>query len=70
MIPPCLTSTGTVGICSPSHIAVPENYQRIRDVLCRKGFSVVEGDNLYKNTSSTWLSAMSRLKSSAEGKGA
>lgn len=50
MIPPCLTLKGTVGICSPSHIALPGNYERIRDVLCRKGFSVVEGDNLYKDT--------------------
>ena len=47
MIAPILPKGGTIGICSPSHIAVYEKYQPILYQLRRRGFRVVEADNLY-----------------------
>ena len=47
---PRLTPGGTIGLCSPSHIAKPEEYRQIIDTFRRKGYSVREGNNLYKAT--------------------
>ncbi len=50
MIAKCLSPGGTVGICSPSHIADRERYHRIILGLQAKGYRVVEAENLYKDT--------------------
>ena len=41
---------GTIGICSPSHIAEYWDYQNIINAIRSKGFQVREADNLYKDT--------------------
>ncbi len=41
---------GTIGICSPSHIADYWDYQNTINAIRSKGFQVKEADNLYKNT--------------------
>ena len=50
MIAPCLKPGGTIGICSPSHIARREDYQSILEAIRAMGFRVVEADNLYRAT--------------------
>lgn len=50
MIAPGLKPGGTIGVCSPSHIARREKYQELLGVLRGLGFRVVEGGNLYKDT--------------------
>lgn len=50
MIAPCLKSNGIIGICSPSHIAMYEEYQHTIAAIKDKGYDVREADNLYKNT--------------------
>ncbi len=47
---PCLREGGTIGICSPSHIADYWDYQNTIQCIRSKGFQVKEADNLYKNT--------------------
>ena len=47
---PCLTQGGVIGICSPSHIAQYDDYQRQIESIRRCGFQVREGHNLYKAT--------------------
>lgn len=46
----CLSEKGTIGICSPSHIAQFDAYQRTIAAIRDKGFAVREADNLYKST--------------------
>lgn len=46
----CLTEHGTIGICSPSHIAVYEEYQHTLGSIRRWGFSIREAENLYRRT--------------------
>lgn len=46
----CLSQGGVIGICSPSHIANYEDYQRTIECIRRCGFQVREADNLYKST--------------------
>ncbi len=46
----CLTEKGTIGICSPSHVAIFSEYQQIITAIRKKGFGVKEADNLYKDT--------------------
>lgn len=50
MIAPPLPAGGTIGLCTPSHIAKEESYQKIIYQLRRRGFQVKEADNLYKAT--------------------
>jgi len=40
----------TIGIISPSHVAVKDRYSHFFDTINSIGFKVKEGDNLYKNT--------------------
>ena len=47
---PALRPGGTIGICSPSHIAEYWDYQNIINAIRSKGFQVREADNLYKDT--------------------
>jgi len=47
---PLLKQGGTIGICSPSHIADYWDYQNTMNHIKSKGFQVKEADNLYKNT--------------------
>ena len=47
---PCLKKGGTIGICSPSHIANYWEYQETINKIRSHGFQVKEGNNLYKNT--------------------
>lgn len=47
---PLLRQGGTIGICSPSHIADYWDYQNTINCIRSKGFQVKEADNLYKNT--------------------
>ncbi len=47
---PCLSEGGVIGICSPSHIADYEDYQRTIESIRRCGFRVKEATNLYKAT--------------------
>ena len=47
MIAPILSPGGTVGICSPSHVANFERYQPILYQLRRRGFQVIEAEHLY-----------------------
>ena len=47
---PCLKEGGTIGICSPSHIANYWEYQETINKIRSRGFQVKEGNNLYKNT--------------------
>lgn len=47
---PCLKANGTIGICSPSHVADREAYGEIFRGLERLGFRVKAGDNLYRDT--------------------
>lgn len=47
---PRLTPGGMIGLCSPSHIAKPEEYGQIIRIFQRKGYSVREAHNLYKAT--------------------
>lgn len=60
MIPPRLTPGGTIGLCSPSHIALGDDYQKIKDGLRSIGFKVREAENLYKNTWGYLASPMER----------
>lgn len=50
MIAPCLKPNGTVGICTPSHVAKYEEYQATIKAIRSRGFQVFEADNLYKAT--------------------
>ena len=47
---PCLKQGGTIGICSPSHIARYDDYQNQIRAIRNCGFQVKEGANLYKAT--------------------
>lgn len=47
---PCLTPGGTIGICSPSHVAQYDDYQSVIAAIRRKGYRVREADNLYRAT--------------------
>ena len=47
---PCLKQGGTIGICSPSHIAEYYDYQNQICAIKNCGFQVKEGENLYKST--------------------
>ena len=47
---PCLKQGGTIGICSPSHIAGYDDYQNQIRAIQKCGFQVREGKNLYKST--------------------
>ena len=49
MIAPCLKPGGTIGVCSPSHIARREEYRELLDTLRGLGFRVKEADNLYSD---------------------
>ena len=49
MIAPCLKPGGTIGVCSPSHIARREEYRELLDALRGLGFRVKEADNLYSD---------------------
>ena len=42
-----LSEGGTIGICSPSHIAQYWDYQNIINKIRERGFKVKEGNNLY-----------------------
>ena len=44
---PCIRPGGTIGICSPSHIADREAYQITMDAIRAQGFAVRAADNLY-----------------------
>ncbi len=46
----CLTKKGTIGICSPSHLADREEFRHILSEIRKRGFKVREADNLYKDT--------------------
>lgn len=46
----CLSEKGTIGICSPSHVALREEYQSFIAGIRQRGFDVREADNLYKDT--------------------
>ena len=50
MIAPILQPGGTIGICSPSHVASFEKYQPILYQLRRRGFQVIEAEHLYSST--------------------
>lgn len=50
MIAPCLKDAGTIGLCSPSHVAEPEKYRVIIHEIQRLGFRVKEAPNLYSRT--------------------
>lgn len=50
MIASCLKPGGTIGICSPSHIARREDYETILEAIHAMGFRTVEADNLYRST--------------------
>ena len=54
MIAPILSPGGTIGSCSPSHVAHFERSQPILYQLRRRGFQVIEADNLY-SSSDTYL---------------
>ncbi len=45
-----LPQNGTIGICSPSHVAVHERYGPMLAGMKQEGFRVVEAENLYKDT--------------------
>ena len=47
---PLLKHGGTIGICSPSHIADYWDYQNTINHIKSKGFNVKEANNLYRNT--------------------
>lgn len=55
-----LSLGGTIGICSPSHIAEKETYRSRIQVLNDLGFRVVEAANLYKATYGYLASPMER----------
>lgn len=46
----CLSEKGTIGLCSPSHVAEREEYQNFIAGIRRRGYTVREADNLYKKT--------------------
>lgn len=50
MIAPCLTPDGVIGICSPSHVALRDEYRATLDAIRQSGFRVREAANLYKDT--------------------
>jgi muramoyltetrapeptide carboxypeptidase LdcA involved in peptidoglycan recycling len=50
---PYLKEGGTIGICSPSHIANYYEYQETINKIRERGFQVKEGNNLYKNTNTS-----------------
>ena len=45
-----LSQGGVIGICSPSHIAQYDDYQKTIQCIRNCGFEVREANNLYKNT--------------------
>ena len=47
---PVLKQGGVIGICSPSHIADYQDYQRQIESMRQCGFRVKEADYLYKST--------------------
>ena len=47
---PCLPPGGLIGICSPSHVAERQRYQRIEAGIRSLGFQVKEAHNLYRDT--------------------
>lgn len=57
IIAPKLTAGGTIGLCSPSHIAVREKYAPIIATLRRRGFIVIEAEHLYRATD-TYLASV------------
>lgn len=54
----CLGENAVIGLVSPSHIAVPTQYEKIISGLERKGFTVKTGKYLYQTTygylAATW----------------
>ena len=50
MRPPLLKTGGTIGLCSPSHVARREDYAPILAGLRALGFRVKEASNLYRDT--------------------
>lgn len=60
MIPERLRLGDTIGIISPSHAAVKEQYAPMLYELRRLGFKVKEGANLYKTTDGYMASAQER----------
>ena len=60
MIAKCLEKGGTIGICSPSHLPVPEEYEKIKAVLRNLGFRVKEAKYLYSRTDGYLAAAWER----------
>ena len=50
MIPRRLIPGDTIGVVSPSHVAVRERYQPMLEGLSRLGFQVKQAKNLYRDT--------------------
>ena len=50
MIAPALKKGGVIGLCAPCQLPAPERYAPVLDALRRRGFTVREAENLYKDT--------------------